>query len=287
LAKRHLGQVFLYDPSILRRIIQIAQLSEEDLVVEIGPGRGSLTKMLAESAKNVIAIELDGKLFEEMKVRLAGCDNVLLIHEDALKYPYENLPDFKVVANIPYYITTPIIFRLLQMKHTPDLLDAQKIVEMSPSHPIFKKVEGEGYQVKKNLKSMTLTIQKEVAERIVAYPGGKDYGVLSVMIQYYTEPELKFIIPRGAFRPIPKINSAVVHFKILDKPPVSVKNEEFFFRVVKMAFSQRRKMLSNALKSLGEDIKTQLAEAGIDPNRRPETLSIEEFARISDMLKGD
>jgi 16S rRNA (adenine1518-N6/adenine1519-N6)-dimethyltransferase len=287
MAKRHLGQVFLYDPSILRRIIQIAQLSEDDLVVEIGPGRGSLTRMLAESAKNVIAIELDERLFEELKVRLAGCDNVLLIHEDALKYPYENLPDFKVVANIPYYITTPIIFRLLQMKHTPDLLDAQKIFEIIPSHPVRRKGEGEGYQAKKNLKSMTLTIQKEVAERIVASPGGKDYGVLSVMIQYYTDPELKFIIPRGVFRPIPKINSAVVHFKILEKPPVSVKNEEFFFRVVKMAFSQRRKMLSNALKSLGEDIKAQLAEAGIDPRRRPETLSIEEFARLSDMLKGN
>ena len=288
MAKRHLGQVFLYDTSILRRIIQIAQLSEEDLVVEIGPGRGSLTRMLAESAKNVIAIELDERLFEELKVRLAGCDNVLLIHEDALKYPYENLPDFKVVANIPYYITTPIIFRLLQMKHTPDLWDAQKIGEIIPSpHPTLKKGGGVGYQVKKNLKSMTLTIQKEVAERIVASPGGKDYGVLSVMIQYYTEPELKFIIPRGAFRPIPKINSAVVHFKILEKPPVSVKNEEFFFRVVKMAFSQRRKMLSNALKSMGEDIKDKLAEAGIIPSRRPETLSIEEFARLSDVLKGN
>lgn len=283
MAKRHLGQVFLFDPSILRRIIQIAQLSEEDLVIEIGPGWGSLTKMLAESVKNVIAIELDERLFKELRVRLAGYDNVLLIHEDALRYPYENLPDFKVVANIPYYITTPIIFRLLQMKHAPDLWDAQKTVEtILPHQPSARR---EDYQVKKNLKSMTLTIQKEIAERMVASPGGKDYGVLSVMIQYYTEPTLKFIIPRGAFRPVPKINSAVVHFKILEKPPVSVKNEEFFFRVVKMAFSQRRKMLSNALKSLGEDIKDKLAEAWIDPGRRPETLSIEEFARLSDVLK--
>jgi 16S rRNA (adenine1518-N6/adenine1519-N6)-dimethyltransferase len=287
MAKRHLGQVFLYDPSILRRIVQIAQLSEEDLVVEIGPGRGSLTKILAESAKNVIAIELDKRLFEELKVQFADYDNVQLIHEDALMYPYENLPDFKVVANIPYYITTPIIFRLLQMKHSPGLWDAQKKMGIILPHPPSAKVKGKGDQVKKNLKSMTLTIQKEVAERIVAAPGGKDYGVLSVMIQYYTEPKLKFIIPRGAFRPIPKIDSAVVHFKILEKPTVSVKNEEFFFSVVKMAFSQRRKMLSNALKSLREDIKDKLTEAGIDPRRRPETLSIEEFARLSDMLKGN
>lgn len=283
MAKQHLGQVFLYDPSILRRIIQAAQLSEEDLVVEIGPGWGSLTKMLAQSVKDVIAIELDKKLFEELKVRLAGYDNVLLIHEDALRYPYENLPDFKVVANIPYYITTPIIFRLLQMKRMPDQWGVQSMVETI----LFRQpsVRGKDYQVKKNLKSMTLTIQKEVAERMVASPGGKDYGILSVMIKYYTEPKLKFVIPRGAFRPVPKINSAVVHFKIFEKPPVSVKNEEFFFRVVKIAFSQRRKMLSNALKSLAEDIKDKLAEVRIDPRRRPESLSIEEFARLSDVLK--
>jgi 16S rRNA (adenine1518-N6/adenine1519-N6)-dimethyltransferase len=255
MAKRHLGQVFLHDPSILRGIIQIAELSKEDLVVEIGPGLGRLTKMLAERVKNVIAIELDEKLFEELKIQFADYNNVELIHRDALKYPYENLPEFKVVANIPYYITTPIIFRLLD--------------------------------VRRNLKSMTLTIQKEVAERIAAASGGKDYGVLSVMVQYYTEPKLKFIIPKGAFRPVPKIDSALVHFKMLEKPLVWVRDEKFFFRVVKTAFSQRRKMLSNALKSLREDIKDKLTEAGIDSNRRPETLSIEEFARLSDILKGD
>ena len=258
MAKRYLGQIFLCDPSILRRIIQVAQLSKEDLVVEIGPGWGKLTRMLAERVKKVIAIELDERLFEGLKTELAGYDNLELIHGDALKYPYENLPEFKVVANIPYYITTPIIFRLLKAK--------------------------------KNLKSMTLTIQKEVAERIVAAPGGKDYGVLSVMIQYYAEPRLKFIIPKGAFRPVPKVCSAVVHFKILERPPVSVKDEEYFFRVVKTAFSQRRKMLSNSLKSLSIDIidiKDKLTEAGIDSSRRPETLCIEEFARLSNVLKVD
>jgi 16S rRNA (adenine1518-N6/adenine1519-N6)-dimethyltransferase len=253
MARRHLGQIFLYDPSILGRIIQVAQLSKEDLVVEIGPGWGRLTKMLAERVKKVIAIELDERLFEELKTELAGYDNLELIYGDALKYPYEILPEFKVVANIPYYITTPLIFRLLKAK--------------------------------KNLKSMTLTIQKEVAERIVASPGGKDYSVLSVMVQYHTEPRLEFIIPKGAFRPVPSVYSAVVHFKILERPSVFVEDEAFFSRVVKTAFSQRRKMLSNSLKSLNEDIKDSLAKAGIDSNRRPETLSIEEFAKLSNVLR--
>ena len=281
MAKRHLGQVFLYDPSILRRIIQIAQLSKDDLVIEIGPGRGRLTKMLAERVRNVIAIELDERLFEELKVHLAGYNNVELVHGDALKYPYEDLPEFKVVANIPYYITTPLIFRLLEAKQRRRIERATEIIP--PNHPLVER--GEDFQVRRNLKSMTLTIQKEVAERIVAAPGGKDYGVLSVMVQYYTEPRLKFIIPRSAFRPIPKIYSAVVHFKVRQDPPVSVTDEGLFFKVVKTAFSQRRKMLSNTLKGLREDIKDKITEAGIDPNRRPETLSIEEFARLSDVLK--
>lgn len=255
MAKKYLGQNFLYDPAILRRIIQVAQLERKDLVVEIGPGPGRLTRMLAERVEKVIAIELDALLFEKLKTELADHKNVELIHGDALKYAYETLPEFKVVANIPYHITTPIIFRLLEAK--------------------------------KNLISITLTVQKEVAERIVAEPGGKDYGLLSVMVQYRTEPKLKFLIPRGAFRPIPRVDSAVVHIKILEKPSVDVSDEEFFFRVVKTAFSQRRKMLSNSLKSIREDIKDKLAEAGIDPNRRAETLSIEEFARLSDILKED
>ncbi len=282
MAKRHLGQVFLYDPSILRRIIQIAQLSKEDLVVEIGPGGGRLTKMLAEGVKHVVAIELDERLFEELKIQLANYNNIELIHEDALKYPYENLPEFKVVANIPYYISKPLIFRLLETKQGYHTEGATDII--SSYYPLAKGERGD-FWVKRNLKSMTLMVQKEVAERIVAVPGGKDYGVLSVMVQYYTEPKLKFIVPRGAFRPVPKIHSAVVHFKVLEKPPVYVSDEKFFFRLVKIAFSQRRKMLSNALKGLGEDIKDKLAGAGIDSNRRPETLSIEEFAKLSNILK--
>jgi 16S rRNA (adenine1518-N6/adenine1519-N6)-dimethyltransferase len=252
MVKRYLGQNFLYDPSILRRIIQVAQLNREDIVVEIGPGSGRLTMMLAEGVRKVIAIELDKRLFEELKTEVAGYENIEFIYGDALKYPYESLPEFKVVANIPYYITTPIIFRLLK--------------------------------VSKNLRSMTLTVQKEVAERIVAVPGGRDYGVLSLMVQYYAEPRLKFIISKRAFRPMPKVDSAVLYIKILKSPSVSVKDEELFFKVVKTAFSQRRKMLSNSLKGLREDIRDRLIQAGIDPNRRPETLGIEEFARLSDIL---
>jgi 16S rRNA (adenine1518-N6/adenine1519-N6)-dimethyltransferase len=251
MAKKYLGQNFLYDPSILTRIVQVAQLSIDDLVVEIGPGHGRLTRMLAEQVKKIIAIELDGDLFEKLKVELIDYRNVELIHGDALRYPYGNLPEFKVVANIPYYITTPAIFKLL---------DARK-----------------------QLLSMTLTLQREVAERIIAKPGGKDYGVLSIMVQYHATPYLAFIIPRGAFRPVPKVDSAVIHLKILEKPFTDVKDERLFKSVVKTAFSQRRKVLSNSLKNMGRDAKEWLERAGIDPNRRPETLSIEEFARLADM----
>lgn len=252
MSKRHLGQNFLYDLSILRRIIQVAQLNREDIVVEIGAGSGRLTMMLAEVVKKVVAIELDKRLFEKLRVELAEYENIEFIHGDALKYPYESLPEFKVVANIPYYITTPIIFRLLK--------------------------------VRKNLRSMTLTVQKEIAERIVAVPGGRDYGVLSLMVQYYAEPRLKFIISKRAFRPIPRVDSAVLHIKILKNPSVSVKDEELFFKIVKTAFSQRRKMLSNSLKGLRGNIRDKLIQSGIDPDRRPETLGIEEFARLSDIL---
>jgi 16S rRNA (adenine1518-N6/adenine1519-N6)-dimethyltransferase len=247
--KKRLGQNFLYDPSILTRIIEVARLSRDELIVEIGPGHGRLTKMLSEHVNKIIAIELDEDLFEKLKIELTDYQNVELIHGDALKYHYENLPDFKVVANIPYYITTPAIFKLL---------DAGK-----------------------KLLSMTLTLQKEVAERLIAKPGGKDYGVLSIMVQYRAKPRLEFIIPKGAFRPVPKVDSAVIHMNILEKPLVELKDEKLFKSVVKTAFSQRRKVISNSLKGMRKDAKEWLGNAGIDPNRRPETLSIEEFARLS------
>jgi len=200
----------------------------------------------------LIAIELDPELYERLKGDFIAYRNVEIVHADALKFPFGTIGEFKVVANIPYYITTPIIFRLLDAKEY--------------------------------LKSMTLTIQKEVAERIVAEPGGRDYGVLTIMIQYFAQPELKFIIPKEAFRPIPKVDSALVHMKILEHPSVTVKDEKIFSRLVKTAFSQRRKTLSNSLRGLGEDIRDVMISSGIDPQRRPETLSIEEFARLSDSL---
>jgi 16S rRNA (adenine1518-N6/adenine1519-N6)-dimethyltransferase len=249
--KKYLGQNFLFDPLTLSRIIGAADIGSEDLIVEIGPGPGRLTRMLAERVGKVVAIELDDKLYERLKGELAGFGNIELIHGDALKYCYEDLPEFKVVANIPYYITTPIIFRLLNAKG--------------------------------KLKSMTLAVQKEVAERIAAKPGTKAYGVLSLVVQYHAEPCLKFLIPKEAFRPIPKVDSAVVHIRILDKPYVDVRDEKFFFKIIKTAFSQRRKMLSNSLKSVREDVKEWLIRAGIDPERRPETLSIQEFALLANI----
>jgi 16S rRNA (adenine1518-N6/adenine1519-N6)-dimethyltransferase len=251
MAKKHLGQNFLFDPSILLNIIRPADLSDRDTVLEIGPGPGRLTRLLAERVKRLIAIELDPYLHKRLTEELKDLANVDLVLGDALKYPFERLDRFKVVANIPYYITTPIIFRLIEA--------AQK------------------------LESMTLTIQKEVAERIVAGPGTKDYGVLSIMVQFRAEPELKFIIPKKAFRPVPKVDSAVIHMRLRKEPAVSVQDEALFTRVVKTAFSHRRKTLSNSLKVF-QDIRDILIQAGIDPQRRPETLSIAEFAGLSDIL---
>jgi 16S rRNA (adenine1518-N6/adenine1519-N6)-dimethyltransferase len=249
MAKKYLGQHFLYDPAILHRIVKAADLSTEDLVVEIGPGPGKLTRLLAESAGETIAIELDDLLYENLTREFIAYRNVQLVLGDALKFPYENLGTFKVVSNIPYYITTPIIFRLI--KATPHLV------------------------------SMTLTIQREVAERIAATPGGKEYGVLSIMVQYAGIPSLCFIIPKDAFTPPPKVDSAVIHIRMREKPPVQVHNEAFFFSLVKTAFSQRRKMLSNSLRGISPDLKKWFARAKIDPCRRPETLSIEEFAKLA------
>ncbi len=250
MTKRRLGQHFLFDPTILGRIIQSAGVKEVDTVVEIGPGHGRLTRLLSEQVKKVIAIELDYALVEKLKAEFSETSSVEIIHADALKFFYEDIGNFKVVGNIPYYITTPLIFRLLEAKTS--------------------------------LQSMTLTMQKEVAERIVATSGTKDYGVLSIMAQYHTLPELKFIIQKESFRPVPRVDSAVVHMTVLSVPSVPVTNEKLFFSIVRTAFAQRRKMLGNSLKPLGKHVKELLADAGIDPARRPETLSINEFVKLSD-----
>jgi len=253
MAKKSLGQNFLSDPAILRRVVEVSGAGAADTVVEIGPGHGSLTAILAETVQKVIAIELDHDLYLRLQEKFSGAGNIVLVHGDALSYSYEIPGPFKVVSNIPYYITTPIIFKLLETG--------------------------------KRLESMTLTIQKEVAQRIVANPGIKDYGVLSLAVQYAAIPEMKFIVPREAFRPVPKVDSAVIHMAIRNKPKVDVEDKKFLFTVIRTAFGQRRKTLSNALKPLSPDIKEKLMEAGIDPIRRAENLSIEEFARLAQVLK--
>ncbi len=252
--RKKLGQHFLLDPTILRRIVEASGLTSDDLIVEIGPGKGRLTEILTDIAKDVIAIELDENLCDSLKEGiLKRKANLQIECIDVLKFNFAELPPFKVVANIPYYITTPIIFKLLE-----------------------KDVK---------LLTATLTIQKEVAERIIASPGGKNYGVLSLMVQYYTEPSILFYIPRGAFLPPPKVDSAVIHLKRRAEPPVNVEDERLFFSLIKKSFSQRRKTISNSLKAVTKHIKVALDSAGIDYRRRPETLSMEDFARLSKAVK--
>lgn len=252
-----LGQHFLFDRSIIERILDTAALTKPDTVVEIGAGTGLMTGMIAGRVQRVIAIELDRRLCERLRKDLNTCRNVEIVEGDAIYYPYEGINgSFKVVANLPYYITTPMIFRLLSVK---------------------AKING-----------MTLMVQKEVAERMVASPGNKDYGVLSVTIQFYTKPEIAFTVSRKVFKPPPEVDSAVLKIRILDKPSTEVKDESYFIHIVRIAFSQRRKTLLNSLKATGisiEAIKEALLTAGIDYRRRAETLSIEEFGRMADALK--
>ncbi|GBD96244.1 ribosomal RNA small subunit methyltransferase A [bacterium BMS3Abin06] len=251
--KRPFGQHFLFDPNILGKILDCSSVTLDDTVVEIGPGLGRLTKLLSERAKNVIAIEFDKKLITRLRENLSTKTNVEVVRADALKFPYDTIKGrFRVVANIPYYITTPLIFKLLEFRE--------------------------------KIPSMTLLLQKEVAKRIIACPGGKDYGVLSISIQLYTKPELKFIVSGKAFSPPPKVDSAVVHFKVSSSPVYKVNDEALLLKIVRAAFSQRRKTIANSLK-LFEGIKDALREAGIDPGIRPETLSIQDFIRIADALR--
>ncbi len=227
-------------------------MKEGDTVVEIGPGHGRLTRLLSEKAGKVIAIELDPFFVKRLKDELSSSKNIEIVEMDALRFPYNDLGPFRVVSNIPYYITTQLIFKLLEAK---------------------------------NLITMTLTVQKEVALRIVAGPGSKDYGVLSIMIQCKAMPEIKFFIPRGAFRPVPKVDSAVVHIEIRNSL-LEPQLEETFKKIVRASFSKRRKTLLNSLKGVlrGIDIKALLHSCNIDPSRRPESLGLDEFIRISEKI---
>ncbi|MDY2637990.1 MAG: 16S rRNA (adenine(1518)-N(6)/adenine(1519)-N(6))-dimethyltransferase RsmA [Phascolarctobacterium sp.] len=254
-ADKKLGQNFLIDEQVVRQIVAAAELSEADTVLEVGPGIGTLTQGLAESKAQVVAVELDTRLLPVLATTLEGYDNVHVVHGDILKVNIMEevgVPNFKVCANLPYYITTPIIFALLEKR-----LPMERLVAM---------------------------VQKEVAERMAAQPGGKDYGALSVAIQYYTEPEIAFIVPPTSFIPAPAVDSAVIVCKRREKPPVEVCDEALFFRVVKAAFSLRRKMLNNSLKNMGiksEQVAKWLELAGVDGKRRAETLSLEDFAKLT------
>ena len=249
---RPLGQHFLFDPSILERIVSFSGVSGEDTVVEIGPGLGTLTKFLARASKMVIAIELDRRLIERLRENLREFDNVMIINEDALRFDYGSAGDrFKVVSNIPYSISTPLIFRLLEFR--------ERII------------------------SMTLLLQKELAKRVVANPGSKDYGVLSIMVRLYCEPEIGFYVSKGAFSPPPEVDSACVHFRMYEDLPYRIKDHSLFREVVKTAFSQRRKMIANSLRQFPR-IHEALERAGINPRSRPEELSIEDFIRLTEKI---
>jgi 16S rRNA (adenine1518-N6/adenine1519-N6)-dimethyltransferase len=261
---KSLGQNFLIDKNILDEIIEGSELTKKDNVLEIGPGMGSMTQKLCESAGKVVAVEIDKNLLPVLTVTLAEYDNITVINGDILKLNLnevlqEHFGDnkVKVVANLPYYITTPIIMKLLEEKL--------------------------------NLQSITIMVQKEVGDRIKASPGGKEYGALSVAVQYYAKPSQVLLVPPHSFIPQPEVDSIVLKLDILSKPAVDVESESLFFRVVKASFGQRRKTLLNALSAgnLGfskEQLKGVLSSVNIDENRRGETLSLQEFANITNKL---
>lgn len=255
---KRLGQNFLIDENIVRGIVAAADLEPGEKVLEIGPGIGTLTQGLAEAGADVVAVELDKKLPAVLAQTLAGYENVRIVPGDILKVNIPEITDnvpFKVVANLPYYITTPIIMALLE-QHLP----ISRLVTM---------------------------VQKEVALRMIAEPGKKDYGALSVAVQYYTRPKIALDVPPKSFLPAPEVDSVVICCEVRDTPPVDVMEEKMFFRVVKAAFGQRRKTLNNALKSMGlekEAVRTILETSEIDGVRRGETLSLEEFAKIANAI---
>ncbi|OAT82965.1 16S rRNA (adenine(1518)-N(6)/adenine(1519)-N(6))-dimethyltransferase RsmA [Desulfotomaculum copahuensis] len=263
--RRSLGQNFLVDANIVRKIAAAAGLEKDDLVFEIGPGTGVLTGVLATEAGRVVALEIDRSLLPVLAETLAGLDNVTVLHRDAMQADLDELaaaaaPDaagrpYKLVANLPYYITTPLIMRLLEKRF--------------------------------NISRLVVMVQLEVAARLAAAPGGKDYGALSVAVQYYTEPEMLFRVPRTVFLPRPEVDSAVVRLERRPAPAVAVPDEELFFALVRGAFGQRRKTAGNALAGSGvmpgwsrAQWEQALSAAGIALGRRGETLGLAEFAAL-------
>lgn len=260
--KKNFGQNFLVDERVLGKIVSSAEISKDDVVIEVGPGIGTLTQALAKEAYKVVAVEIDTTLVPILGELLSNFDNIEIINEDILKVDVnaiaEKYPDkkIKMVANLPYYITTPIIMNVLE-NHIP-------------------------------VESITVMIQKEVAYRMKAQPSTKDYGSLSLATQYYCEPYLVANVPQNCFMPRPNVDSAVIKLTVMDKPKVQVNNEKFMFEFIKAAFSQRRKTLVNCIFSSGlltlskDEIGKMLNDLGYDERVRGESLTLEDYGKITD-----
>lgn len=263
--QKKFGQNFLIDTHVLDKIIASAEITKDDFVLEIGPGIGTMTQYLAQAAGAVVAVEIDKNLIPILEDTLSGYENVTVINNDVLKVDIEALAKernggkpIKVVANLPYYITTPIIMGLFE-KHVP-------------------------------LKSITVMVQKEVADRMQVGPGTKDYGALSLAVQYYAKPYIVANVPPNCFMPRPKVGSAVIRLDRYDVPPVQVKDERLMFKIIRASFNQRRKTLANGLNNSAEiafskEIITVAIESlGKGPSVRGEALTLEEFAKLSDRI---
>lgn len=265
-ANKKLGQNFLIQDEIVQDIIQASNVNKNDLIIEIGPGLGTLTKELLQSAGKVICIEIDTRMIQILNDRFKIYNNFELINKDVLKVNLKNLIkqeqkdnilNVKIVANLPYYITTPIIMKLLEEKLEID--------------------------------NITVMVQKEVADRLVDVPGGKNSGAITYAINYYTKPEKIIDVPNTSFLPIPEVNSSVIKLKVLQKPSVQVQDEKLLFKIIKTAFMQKRKTLLNGLTNGGigkkNSIEEMLINLGFDTNIRAERLSLDDFARICDYIE--
>ena len=261
--QKRFGQNFLIDTHVLERIIEASEITKDDFVLEIGPGIATMTQYLAEAAREVTAVEIDDALIPILKDTLKEWDNVTVLHGDILKTDIRKIADeknqgrpIKVVANLPYYITTPIIMGLFE-SHVP-------------------------------VDSITVMVQKEVADRMQTGPGSKDYGALSLAVQYYAEPKIVANVPPNCFMPRPKVGSAVIRLTRHQNPPVTTLDEKLMFRLIRASFNQRRKTLSNSLKNSQElpyskeEVEAAITECGLPLNIRGEALTLEQFARLSD-----
>ena len=263
--QKKFGQNFLIDTGILEEIIEAAQITKDDFVLEIGPGIGTMTQYLCEAARAVVAVEIDTNLIPILKDTLAEYNNVDVLNEDILKVNISKLAEeknngkpIKVVANLPYYITTPIIMGLFE-SHVP-------------------------------IDSITIMVQKEVADRMQEGPGSKEYGALSLAVQYYAKPEIVANVPPNCFMPRPNVGSAVIRLTRHEKPPVEVEDEKLMFRIIRASFNQRRKTLANGLNNSPEIhlpkevIQESIVSLGVPENIRGEALSLEQFAELSNEI---